>query len=414
MRPFLFSLLLSAIVVFSGSPLSSAQTIQRSGNTYHKPVCPGPASQGTARCHAHVVTDSKGNPLSKSASANVAPSGFSPASLRSAYNIPWDGSQTTPSGPIIAIVDAYGYSKAESDLAVYRQQFGLPACTSANGCFAKYNQSGTMGSYPNYNIGWAQETALDLDMASAMCPSCRIILIEGNSASYNNLATAENTAASLGAHTISNSYGGGESGATASNAQAYNHPGIAITVSTGDSGYGVEFPASLPLVIATGGTSLVAGGDGSSLRQWSETAWSGTGSGCSAVYAARAWQPASLPNPCGNLTGTLKQARVEADVSAVADPNTGVAVYGPVVSTFSGWLVFGGTSVASPLIAGIYGVNGTTPSKGNYGRHLYNKASNLYDVTSGQNGNCGAPLCQATTGYDGPTGLGTPNGTIAF
>jgi subtilase family serine protease len=411
MNRFLLSAVFLAVLSVTGITAASAQGVERSGATYHRAVCPGPVSAGTARCHAHVVTDRSGNPIYQRVVTNTAPKGYSPGDLRSAYNVPWTGSAgATPSGPIIAIVDAYGYGKAESDLAVYRKQFGLPACTTSNGCFKKVNQKGQTSSYPRYNTGWAQETALDLDMASAMCPACKIVLVEANSANYNDLAAAEMTAESLVPHVISNSYGGSESGASQSNVNAYNNPpsGMAITVSSGDSGYGVQFPASVPNVIAVGGTRLTLSGGA-----WSETAWSGAGSGCSSVFATAGWQ---VNNPCGNITvnGLSVQARVEADSSAVADPNTGVAVYGPVVSTKSGWMVFGGTSVAAPLIAGIYGANGTVPSDGTYGQHLYNNAASLNDITSGSNGSCGAPLCQAVTGYDGPTGLGTPNGPAAF
>jgi subtilase family serine protease len=235
---------------------------------------------------------------------------------------------------------------------------------------------------------------LDLDMASAMCPNCHIILVEATTPTYANLATAENTAAALGAHVISNSYGGSETGSTGYES-AYNHPGIAITVSSGDSGYGVQFPASSPHVIATGGTSL------SFVGGRTETAWSGTGSGCSAVYAKQYWQ-----------TDPSCPKRMEADVSAVADPATGVAVYGPASRNNSAWQVYGGTSVAAPLIAGIFGNNGGTV---NYASGLYNAMWALTDITKGSNGNCGGTyFCTAGPGYDGPTGLGTPNGNSAF
>jgi subtilase family serine protease len=322
---------------------------------------------------------------------NATPSGYGPADLRAAYNITGSGSSSIT----VAIVDAYGYNNAESDLAKYRAQFGLPPCTTANGCFRKVNQNGGT-NYPSQNTGWAQETALDLDMVSAMCPSCKILLVEASSASFANLATAENTAASLGAHVISNSYGASEGSGLTGVEGAYNKPGIAITVSSGDSGYGVQVPAAFPTVIAVGGTSLTRASNG---RGWNETVWSGAGSGCSAVYAKPTWQT----DACGR--------RTVADVSAVADPNTGVAVYGPTFGKFSGWLVFGGTSVAAPLVGGIYGVNGGAV---NYGADPYAHSSALWDVISGSNGGCGSYLCNAQPGYDGPTGLGTPNGTTAF
>ncbi len=387
--------LFSALMVFGFASGANAQIdIQRSGKTFHVAACQQVVGHA-ARCHARIVSDAAGHLISDTRAHPPAPSGYSPASLRSAYNVTGTGSSST----IVAIVDAYGYTNAESDLGVYRSQFGLPACTTSNGCFKKLNQNGVQGSYPAQNTGWAQESALDLDMASAMCPNCKIYLIEATTASFGNLAAAENTAASTGAHAISNSYGGGESGSQTYEA-SYNHPGIAVTASSGDSGYsaGPQFPATSPHVTAVGGTHLVTA---SNSRGWTETVWSGAGSGCSTVYAKPSWQH--------DATCTK---RMEADVSAVADPNTGVAVYGPTSARRSGWLVFGGTSVAAPLIAGVYGVNGGAV---NYGSDPYNNTGALYDVTSGSNGSCGGSYyCTAKVGYDGPTGLGTPNGSTAF
>jgi subtilase family serine protease len=368
------------------STTAHAQLLERI--VRHVAVCPALNEARTARCHSRVVVDEAGK-LREFAT----PSGLAPADLRSAYKVTSNGSAST----IVAIVDAYGYPNAEKDLATYRTQFGLPPCTSANGCFSKLNQTGSAGPYPFPNTGWSQETALDLDMVSAMCPNCKIILVEANNSNQSNLAAAENTAAAFGAHVISNSYGGGESGSTTYES-AYNHPGVAITVSSGDDGYGVQFPASSPHVTAVGGTHLVVA---SNARGWTETAWSGAGSGCSTVYAKPSWQ-----------TDTGCSMRTVADVSAVADPATGVAVYGPAGLLRSGWLVFGGTSVAAPLIGGVYGVNGGAVT---FGSDPYAHLGALFDVTSGSNGSCSVPyLCTAGVGYDGPTGLGTPNGVTAF
>ena len=352
-------------------------------------VCAHDVAEGHARCHSHIVTDRNGNDLTA-----TTPSGLSPANLRSAYKITGTGSAST----VIAVVDAYHYANAEADLAVYRSQFGLPACTKANGCFKQVDQNGGT-KYPSTNKGWNQEAALDLDMVSAMCPSCSIVLVEAASSSMSNLATAANTAAQLsGVRAVSNSYGGSESGSTSYDS-FYNHLNVAMVVSSGDSGYGVQYPASSPHVTAVGGTSLTAA---SNSRGWTETAWSGAGSGCSTVYAKPSWQ-----------TDTGCALRTVADVSAVADPATGVAVYGPKkIGTKSAWQVYGGTSVAAPVIAGIYGVNGGPVT---YGSDPYSHTNSLFDVTSGSNGSCSPSyLCTAGAGYDGPTGLGTPNGSTAF
>src|SRR5258708_31749554 len=172
--------LLSSALLLGWSSIASAQSVERSGDTYHVAVCPGPVAPRTARCHAHVVTDRAGVPRVASVIANATPPGYGPADLRSAYKITGAGSATTR----VAIVDAYGYASAEADLAIYRSQYGLPACTTANGCFSKYNQRGLKGPYPKQSTGWAQETALDLDLVSAMCPLCRIILVEAHKHSF--------------------------------------------------------------------------------------------------------------------------------------------------------------------------------------------------------------------------------------
>lgn len=392
----------AAALVIAGASASAQMVVFRSHGTFHIQACPGPAAPGHARCHAHIVTDEMGTPLLNRFSrnrvgTNFVPSGYGPADLRSAYNVTGSGSSTT----LIAVVDAYGYNNAASDLATYRSTFHLPVC--GTGCFTKVNQRGVQGSYPRQNTGWAQETALDLDMVSAMCPSCHILLVEANSSSYGDLAAAVNTAASFGAHAISNSYGGGENGSQPYES-AYNHPGAVVLASSGDSGYpqGAQFPASSPHVIGAGGTSLYR--DNTTARGWSESAWSGAGSGCSSVYFKPSWQK---DTGCG--------ARMVADVSAIADPNTGVAVYGPANSRSSAWQVYGGTSVASPLLAGVYGVNGGAVVDTSGTPIPYTDPAGINDVTTGSNGNCGGTyFCNAGPGYDGPTGLGTPNGSGAF
>lgn len=349
----------------------------------------------SASCNALLNTDAKG-----SSPAVTAPSGYGPSDLISAYKLPASSKAGTPT---VAIVDAYNDPYAASDLAVYRKQFGLPTCSlgsSSTSCLRIVNQSG--GSrLPVSNGGWAEEISLDLDMVSAICPSCHILLVEASSASFGNLGTAVNYAASQHPIAISNSYGGSDA-SDKSYGSYYNHPGIAVTASAGDSGYGVEYPASSDYVTAVGGTSL---SPASNSRGWTETAWSGSGSGCSTYNAKPSWQTASTG--CSN--------RAVADVSAIADPNTGVAVYDSYAyQGYKGWLVFGGTSVASPIIASVYALAGDITSSTSVG-NPYSHTASLNDVTSGANGSCSPSLwCTAVTGWDGPTGLGTPNGTGAF
>jgi subtilase family serine protease len=323
--------------------------------------------------------------------AVVGVSGYIPCDLQDAYALP--GSAGV--GQTVAIVDAFDDPNAEADLGVYRAKFGLPACTTANGCFKKVNQTGQQSNYPAANTGWALEESLDVDMASAICPNCKIILVEATTNSDSNLGLSVNEAVALGATEVSNSYGGNEgSGETAFDTY-YNHPGVVITVSSGDSGYGVEYPAASPYVTAVGGTHLTAAANN---RGWNETVWSGAGSGCSLYETKQAWQ-----------TDPSCAKRMVADVSAVADPATGVALYDTYMH--SGWLVVGGTSVSSPIIAAVYALAGNAATV-NYGSFPYLHPGGLNDITAGSNGSCPtAYFCNGEVGYDGPTGLGTPNGT---
>jgi subtilase family serine protease len=341
---------------------------------------------------ASLVRDGKPNV----SQPRVLPQGYGPASLQSAYKLPVSGG----SGRTIAIVDAFDDPSAEADLNFYRATYGLPACTVANGCFAKVNEGGASAGYPPPDPSWALEISLDLDMVSAACPKCRILLVEAASANVGDLGTGDDAAVRLGAMAVSNSYGAAEFGGIQQFAAFYDHPGTTITASSGDAGFGTaQFPAAFPTVMAVGGTSLHGSHNH---RGWSEQAWSGAGSGCSAWIAKPAWQH---DNHCF--------MRTVADVSAVADPKTGVAVFDslPFLGT-SGWWVVGGTSVSSPLIAGVAGLAGNGGVASSY---PYSHASALYDVSSGSNGFCGSDyLCTGKPGYDGPTGLGTPHGTGAF
>ena len=427
--------------------------------------------QGYAHCHSKVVTDASGNPK---VTPNVV-SGYTPADLRSAYALPSTGG----AGQTIAIVDAYDNPSAESDVGVYRSTFGLGTCTTSNGCFAKVNQRGQAGPYPAGDTGWGGEISLDLDMASAICPTCHILLVEADSNFDSDLDAAVNMAVALGANVVSNSWGSTEyPGETLENA-AFNHPGHVITASAGDEGYVTEFPAAVPQVVAVGGTTLrrssttapqpAAATSGSTTtvtaapsftkgsttttsrppttttsttrpptttttaststtvststttpssgRGWTESVWSGTGSGCSSYEPKPSWQH----DACAR--------RTIGDVAAVADPGTGVAVYDTF--GFGGWVVFGGTSVSAPIVGAVFALAGHTSTAGP--ASMYASGASLFDVVTGSNsptttgtttskggppptfGGCSPSyLCTAGPGYDGPTGNGTPKGIGAF
>ena len=392
--------LLSAAGLMSGglltaSPAAAASATASAVQVKH--LCAKPTAPGQMACLAEARTDVVRH---MSLAPNAIPSGYGPADLQSAYNLP---ASTTAAGQTIAVVDAYDNPNAEADLATYRSRYGLPACTTANGCFTKLDENGGT-SYPAADSGWAGEISLDLDMISAICPQCHIMLLEASAPSMTDLGTAINTAVARGAKYVSNSWGGAEDSTdTTADSQYLNHPGVALTFSAGDSSYGAQFPASSQYVTSVGGTALSRA---SNSRGWSESVWyasstEGTGSGCSAYDPKPSWQ---TDTGCANKTVS--------DVSAVADPATGVAVYD---SYSGGWNVYGGTSASSPIIAATYALAGTPAASSFPAAYPYSRASALNDVTSGSNGSCSpAYLCTAATGYDGPTGLGTPNGTTAF
>jgi subtilase family serine protease len=383
-----FAVLSAVLLGLSAVALAPAADAAPTGSHTQR-VCSSPAP-GSAACLAI---------RSEPAATGVTPAtaqikGFTPTDLRAAYQL----SSASSRGKTVAIVDAFDAPKAEADLGVYRRHFGLPACTTANGCFRKVSQTGSASALPAPDAGWASEIMLDLDMVSATCPDCKILLVEAKDATFTNLAAGVRYAASRRPAAISNSYGGGEySGALAS---AYDQPGIAVTAASGDFGYGVSAPASFPTVIAVGGTSLTKTASG-----WTSSAWNGSGSGCSTSH----------PNP-GYQSGTKCAGKATADVSAVADPATGVAIYDSMsFQGYTGWQEFGGTSASSPIIAAVY-AQGTSTGHGTYpGAWTWSHRAGLGDVTTGSNGSCPTyRWCHAVAGWDGPTGLGTPRGTTAF
>jgi hypothetical protein len=349
---------------------------------------------GQAECLALLRTTASGAVLpARAATAAALPQGYGPAQLQSAYELA-AAAAAQGSGQTVALVDAYDDPDAAADLASYRAEYGLPACTTASGCFRKVNQHGRAGPLPAPNAGWAVEESLDLDMVSAICPQCHIILAEADNNANYNLAVTVGAAATLGATQISNSYGGPEYPGEKNLERYYDQPGAEVTAAAGDAGYGVQYPAASQYVTSVGGTTLWPA---STSRGWQESVWAGSGSGCSTQIAKPAWQQ----DACSH--------RTDNDVAAVADPDTPVAIYDSYDE--SGWVDVGGTSVASPLIASVYallGDDGQTPG----GSYFYSHPKNLFAVTSGSNGSCDpAYLCTAEHGYSGPIGMGTPDYT---
>lgn len=321
--------------------------------------------------------------------------GIGPAEIASAYRLTGGSSAT------IGVVDPYDNPHAEADLAVYRHHYGLPPCTTANGCFRKVNQAGKSAPLPDPDAGWGVEISLDIDAASAACPACKILLVEGNDPSFDSLGKAENTAVAKGAAAVSNSYGADEFNGMTAYAADYNHPGVPIVVSSGDYGFTTaQFPAVFRSVVAVGGTTLTKAAGTS--RGWRERAWSGAGSGCSAYIAKPSWQH-----------DTHCPMRTVSDVSAVADPDSGFVIYDTYgLGSDNGYIEVGGTSLSAPLI---------TAMIVRAGRHftgaqrIYGHRNSLFDPTGGSNGYCGGDyLCTGKPGYDAPTGIGSPNGLNAL
>jgi hypothetical protein len=343
--------------------------------------------------------------------------GLRPADLHNVYNLPLDA----PGTQTIGIVDAFNDPTIEADLRVYDEEFGLPECTHANGCFTKLNQAGATSPLPATSAEWAVEITLDVESAHSVCQNCKIVLVEANSNSWSDLETAEGAAVAAGANEVSNSYGS----VSGFESSAYNHPGVVITASTGDDGFdnweksalgtAGNYPASSPYVVAVGGTELSP-----FTTSWTgESAWSNAGSGCSTIAGkAPAWQT-SLPNwaavGCGNR-------RAVADISADADPFSGIAIYDstPFSVYFPGWATFGGTSLSSPIVAAEFALAGGAHGVAYPAQTVYENrgTSGLHDIVAGSNlpeEECdGDAICSAGSGYDGPTGVGSPNGLAAL
>ncbi len=331
-------------------------------------ACDPNVAQGSVACT--LALNVNAGAIANSALQGSLVPGYHPSDLQAAYGLNGASSAT------IAIVDAYDDPNAESDLNVYRSTFGLAPCTTSNGCFKKIDQTGG-ANYPAFNMGWSEEIAIDTEMVSAICPQCKILLVEANSAQLSDLGAAVDTAVAQGARVVSNSYYAPEWNGERAYDVYYDHPGVAMTVSSGDAKY-VSYPATSPYVTAVGGTTL-SGSNGS----FTQTPWTNTGHGCSAYEPRPSWQ--HVATACSTRAGV--------DVAAIADPNNGVAMYD---ATAGGWLVAGGTSVGAPIVAAAYALasNGATVS------YAYSHASALTPIEN--------------NAYGAYTGLGVPQGLGAF
>lgn len=365
---------LIALLVLSGTNL----TLAAPPPFVH--VCPGPANPGTARCH------SIARPL-----ASTSPTGLSPATIKSVYS--FSTSSSAGAGKTIAIVDAFDDPTAESDLAVFSSQFGLPACTTANGCFKKVNQTGG-NSYPRKDAGWALEISLDVQWAHAIAPGAKILLVEASTNSFANLLTAEDYAKAHAAY-VSNSWGGSEFSSENSYDSHFAQSGVSFFVSSGDAGLPAEYPSASPNVISVGGTTLHFSGS----TFTSETGWSGGGGGCSAYENATSAQSGFSQYGQVGCGG----ARATPDVSLDADPASGVSVYDTTrYQGQQGWFTVGGTSASSPMWAARSADAGAVVNSG----YVYGNSITYRDITSGNNGaSClvGFDLCSGRGSWTGIT-----------
>ena len=343
----------------------------------------------TTGTHSHVVSHAA------TTSASGEPQPASPLYLQQAYDLT-ALSATRGANQTVAVVDAYNDPSAASDLATFRADSGLSACTAASGCFRVLNQLGATSPLPASNSSWSVEESLDVDAVSALCPNCKIVLVEASSTTNGDMQAAIQAAVSAGANIVSNSWS--TQGTRSPFTSSFSYPGVSVLAAAGDDGTAPAgqsaYPAALPSVTAVGGTTLDAGT--ASARGFLETAWDDTGSGCDTYESAPAWQP---------QTGCA--GRAYNDISADGDPNTGLDVYD---SQDGGWLQVGGSSLASPLAAAyeaVTGVSGTTP------QWAYSDESLLNGVDSGSNGTCAiALICNAGSGWNGPGGAGSISGDV--
>ncbi len=367
--------LLTSLLAFPTAAGAAGDTSER--------VCPGPAAPDTARCHARLARPN----------ATSSPTGLSPAAIQSVYNFPT--AMTAGAGTTIAIVDAYNDPSAESDLGVFSSTFGLPACTTANGCFQKVNQTGGT-KYPRTNSGWALEISLDVQWAHAIAPGARILLVEASSNSFTNLMAAEDYARAH-AQYVSNSWGGSEFSGETSYDSHFVQSGVSFFVSAGDAGLPAEYPSASPNVISVGGTTLNFDSSGNFS---SETGWSSGGGGCSVYETATSAQSGFSQYGQASCAGK----RATPDVSLDADPASGVSVYDTTnYNGQSGWFTVGGTSASSPMWAARSADAGAVVNAA----YVYANNITFRDITSGSNGtgsNC-------LVGYDTVTGRGSWTGT---
>lgn len=418
-----YALSVASVLLLSGGMVAYAQTVPswfngtsdqfqqmvsdrlaQLADVQHKAVC-DVSTPGDASCTARVVIDQSGK-----AKTNTTPTGLGPKQLLTAYSL--TGLSTKP-GSIIGIVDAYDDPNIASDLKTYESYYGLPqlpTCGVAIGsatssCFEKMNENGGTVAMPAENTSWDLEIALDVEIAHATCENCSVLLVEASSSSFSDLMKAVDTAVSSGAVVVNGSWGASEFNGETAYDTNFNKTGVAFTFAAGDDGYGTGYPAASQYVTSVGGTTLLINATSSSYI--SETAWGDTGSGCSSYETKPSWQTDTAKGDCTKRTMN--------DVSADADPATGVAVYDSVAyDNEVGWFQVGGTSLSSAFMSGVYALGGV-PSEVQANKLPYLDVAALHDVTSGSNGRCSVKyLCTAGPGYDGPTGLGTPDTAAAF
>ena len=387
---------LAVVVAVAGLGLSTLAA--GSAAAYSQPSnvtaeCPAPAA-GAFECMALVRND-----LTPSTSGPVG--GYGPSDLQSAYNLT-SAASTSGSGTTVAIVEEGDDPNAVSDFNAYRLHYGLPACDSTTeaGCLTVAHEGGSRVP-PAANAAWAVQSSMDADTVAAICPNCHVLLVEAASPDETDMMDSVGSAVNTGARIVVLGYGDPDTSQSQSVFEGLVQRGVTVVAAAGDNGYGTRFPAASQYVTAVGGTTLTQ--DSSSPRGWDESVWAGTGAGCAAAGTRTSWQ-----------TGTGCAGRTQNDVAADADPATGVAFY-DTDGTFGGWGDGGGTNVSAAIVGAVYALAGLPEGYTYPAEYPYLASSGLYPVTSGSDGTCTITyLCTAGPGYNGPAGLGTPDGTTAF
>jgi subtilase family serine protease len=406
----------SGRIVVPQSGLQRVEEIGRSSRTAYKIFVPAGHSEGAIGFSVDQLTSKVSQPIS----------GYyaeTPASLACLYGLVTVTAGCNPSSlatvatggsKAIAIVDAYDYPTALNDLTAYSKQFGLPTPTTATFTVAyqsttKPKPDPSCAAYGGWDC-WASEAALDIEMAHAMAPAAHIYLVEANSNSNTDLYATVTKAIALvqaaGGGEVSMSWGGGEFSTEATYDKTFTGAKVVFFASSGDS-EGTLYPSVSPNVVAVGGTTIMR--SPATLNFEGEITWEDTGGGYSYFEPRPSFQ--------SSVASLVGATRGVPDVAAVGNPRTGVWVYNSYDNTYGGvlfpWNIFGGTSVAAPLWAGIVNHAGSfSASTAAEESLIYTHAKTAANFRDVSYGSCGYyEGWSAVAGWDPCSGNGAPLGS---